>query len=131
MTGPSFSASLPLAASIPTGQEHLVGIGAAAVITIYRKRSVHHVSGTTNEGKPFDATFRIKDLYRESHGKWVIVQEHISMSPHVAGGENQIKVRRAKWPLGLCTAAISGAQGWRVGCDYAHPSCSHFRSISI
>jgi len=25
-------------------------------------RSVHHVSGTTNEGKPFDATFRITDV---------------------------------------------------------------------
>jgi len=20
-------------------------------------------------------------------------------------------------------------QGWRAGCDYAHPSCAHFRSI--
>jgi ketosteroid isomerase-like protein len=29
-------------------------------------RSVQHISGTTNEGKPFDATFRITDVY---HGK--------------------------------------------------------------
>jgi hypothetical protein len=35
-------------------------------------RSVQHVSGTTNEGKPFDATFRITDVYRKSHDKWVI-----------------------------------------------------------
>jgi ketosteroid isomerase-like protein len=41
--------------------------------------SVHHFSGTTNEGKPFDATFRITDVYRKSHGKWVIVQEHVSL----------------------------------------------------
>src|SRR4029077_12085911 len=47
-------------------------------------RSVHHVSGTTNEGKPFDATFRITDVYRKSHGKWVIVQEHISVPPQAA-----------------------------------------------
>ena len=26
-------------------------------------RSVQHVSGTTNEGKPFDATFRIRPVY--------------------------------------------------------------------
>ena len=32
-------------------------------------RSVQHVSGTTNEGKPFDATFRITDVYRKSHGQ--------------------------------------------------------------
>jgi ketosteroid isomerase-like protein len=47
-------------------------------------RSVHHVSGTTNEGKPFDSTFRITDVYRKRHGKWVIVQEHISLPPDVA-----------------------------------------------
>ena len=47
-------------------------------------RSVNHVSGTTNEGKPVDATFRITDVYRKSHGKWAIVQEHISVPPDVA-----------------------------------------------
>jgi ketosteroid isomerase-like protein len=47
-------------------------------------RSVQHVSGTTNEGKPFDATFRITDVYRKSHGNWVIEQEHISLPPDVA-----------------------------------------------
>jgi ketosteroid isomerase-like protein len=47
-------------------------------------RSIQHISGTTNEGKPFDATFRITDVYRKSHGKWVIVQEHISVPPGVA-----------------------------------------------
>ena len=46
--------------------------------------SVQHVSGMTNEGKPFDETFRITDVYRKSHGKWVIVQEHISEPPHAA-----------------------------------------------
>jgi ketosteroid isomerase-like protein len=47
-------------------------------------RSVQHVSGTTNEGKPFDSTFRITDVYRKSHGKWEIVQEHISLPPDIA-----------------------------------------------
>jgi ketosteroid isomerase-like protein len=45
-------------------------------------RSVQRVSGTTNEGKPFDETFRITGVYLESHGKWVIVQEHISLPPN-------------------------------------------------
>ena len=42
-------------------------------------RSVQRISGTTNEGKPFDETFRITDVYRRSQGKWVIVQQHISV----------------------------------------------------
>jgi len=46
-------------------------------------RSVQHVLGTTNEGRPFDETFRITDVYRKRQGKWVIVQEHISVPPHV------------------------------------------------
>ena len=45
-------------------------------------RSVQRVSGTTNEGKPFDETFRVTDVYRKSHGKRVIVQEHISVPPN-------------------------------------------------
>jgi ketosteroid isomerase-like protein len=52
--------------------------------TIAYSRGVQHVSGTTNEGKPFDETFRITDVYRKSHGKWAIVQEHISERPHAA-----------------------------------------------
>ena len=47
-------------------------------------RSIQRVSGTTNEGKPFDATFRITDVYRKINDKWVIVQEHISMPPQAA-----------------------------------------------
>jgi ketosteroid isomerase-like protein len=45
---------------------------------------VQLVTGTTNEDKPFDSTFRITDVYRKRHGKWVIVQEHISLPPDVA-----------------------------------------------
>jgi ketosteroid isomerase-like protein len=45
---------------------------------------VQLVTGTTNEDKPFDSTFRITDVYRKRHGKWVIVQEHISLAPDVA-----------------------------------------------
>jgi ketosteroid isomerase-like protein len=46
--------------------------------------SVQHISGTTNEGKQFESTFRITDVYRKSHDKWAIVQEHISLPPDVA-----------------------------------------------
>jgi ketosteroid isomerase-like protein len=46
--------------------------------------SVQHITGTTNDAKPFDSTFRITDVYRKRHGKWVIVQEHISLPPDVA-----------------------------------------------
>jgi ketosteroid isomerase-like protein len=45
---------------------------------------VQRVWGTTNDGKPFDSTFRITDVYRKSRGKWVIVHEHISLPPDVA-----------------------------------------------
>ena len=48
-------------------------------VKIAYSRSVQRVSETTNEGKPFDSTFRITDIYRKSHGKWVIVQEHVSL----------------------------------------------------
>ncbi|MDL2410538.1 nuclear transport factor 2 family protein [Rhizobium calliandrae] len=45
--------------------------------------SIQRVSGTTSDGKPFDSTFRITDVYRKTDGKWAIVQEHVSFPPDV------------------------------------------------
>jgi ketosteroid isomerase-like protein len=43
-------------------------------------RSLQRVSGVRNkEGKPFDYTVRVTDVYRRVGGKWLIVQEHISL----------------------------------------------------
>jgi ketosteroid isomerase-like protein len=40
--------------------------------------SIQHVTGTSN-GKPMDLTVRVTDGYRKIHGKWLIVQEHVSV----------------------------------------------------
>jgi ketosteroid isomerase-like protein len=43
-------------------------------------RSLQRVSGIrTKDGKPFDYTVRVTDVYRRMGGKWLIVQEHISL----------------------------------------------------
>lgn len=41
--------------------------------------SIQHYSGTGKDGKPIDLTLRYTDVYRKTHGKWLIVQEHISV----------------------------------------------------
>ena len=33
----------------------------------------------THDGKPFDITDRVTDVYRKKNGKWLVVQEHISV----------------------------------------------------
>jgi len=42
--------------------------------------SLQHVSGVlAKDGKPFDYTVRVTDVYRKINGKWLIVQEHVSL----------------------------------------------------
>ncbi len=43
-------------------------------------RSLQRVSGVhAKDGKPFDYTVRVTDVYRKIAGEWLIVQEHISL----------------------------------------------------
>jgi ketosteroid isomerase-like protein len=43
-------------------------------------RSLQRVSGRhAKGGKPFDYTVRVTDVYRKIDGKWLIVQEHLSL----------------------------------------------------
>lgn len=43
-------------------------------------RSLQRVCGVhAKDGKPFDYTVRTTDVYRKISGKWLIVQEHVSL----------------------------------------------------
>ena len=43
-------------------------------------RSLQRVSGVhAHDGKPFDYTVRVTDVYQKVGGKWLIVQEHLSL----------------------------------------------------
>jgi uncharacterized protein (TIGR02246 family) len=41
--------------------------------------SIQHVTGTDTKGKAVDTTVRVTDVYRKINGKWLIVQEHVSV----------------------------------------------------
>ncbi len=43
-------------------------------------RSLQHVSGVRKDGKPYDITARVTNVYRKIDGKWLIVQEHASLA---------------------------------------------------
>lgn len=43
-------------------------------------RSLQRVSGVHTNGQPFDYTVRVTDVYKKVEGKWLIVQEHISLA---------------------------------------------------
>lgn len=42
-------------------------------------RSLQHVSGVRKDGKTYDITARVTDVFRKIDGKWLIVQEHASL----------------------------------------------------
>jgi uncharacterized protein (TIGR02246 family) len=41
--------------------------------------SIQHMTGTDTKGKPIDFTVRVTDVYRKVDGKWLIVEEHVSV----------------------------------------------------
>lgn len=47
--------------------------------------SIQHVSGTITDGSPLDMTVRVTDVYRKIDGKWLIVQEHVSVPIDFSG----------------------------------------------
>ena len=48
--------------------------------------SVQHVTGTDTKGKAVDFTVRVTDGYKKIDGKWLIVQEHVSVPVNVETG---------------------------------------------
>jgi ketosteroid isomerase-like protein len=49
-------------------------------------RSVQHATAKIN-GKPFEMTFRVTDLWRKTHGQWKLVQSHISVPVDLKTGK--------------------------------------------
>jgi ketosteroid isomerase-like protein len=41
--------------------------------------SIQHMTGTNTKDKPVDVTVRVSDVYRKLKGKWLIVEEHVSV----------------------------------------------------
>ncbi len=41
--------------------------------------SAQHIVGTDQKGAASDMTVRVTDVYRKINGKWLVVQEHVSM----------------------------------------------------
>jgi ketosteroid isomerase-like protein len=41
--------------------------------------SIQRTTGTNTKDKPMDITVRVSDVYRKLKGKWLIVEEHVSV----------------------------------------------------
>jgi ketosteroid isomerase-like protein len=52
--------------------------------------SIQHVSGTDTKGKPIVFAVRVSDVYRKIDGKWLIVQEHVSVPVNFDTGKPDI-----------------------------------------
>ena len=46
---------------------------------------IQHVTGTMTDGTPMDMAVRVTDVYRKIDGKWLIVQEHVSVPIDFSG----------------------------------------------
>jgi uncharacterized protein (TIGR02246 family) len=52
--------------------------------------SIQHVTGTMQDGSPFDFTVRVTDDYRKIDGKWLIAQEHVSVPVDLTTGKGDL-----------------------------------------
>jgi len=49
--------------------------------------SIQHLSGKATDGSMIDITVRVTDVYRKIDGKWLIVQEHVSVPIDFSSGK--------------------------------------------
>ena len=49
--------------------------------------SIQRIVSTGTTGDPIDLTTRVTDVYRKLNGRWVIVQEHISVPVDLDSGK--------------------------------------------
>jgi len=50
-------------------------------------RSVQHVTSKGPDGKPFDATFRVTDVWRKTNGQWKLIDSHESFPVDMKTGK--------------------------------------------
>ncbi len=50
-------------------------------------RSVQHVTSMGPDGKPFDATFRVTDVWRKKNGQWKLIHQHVSFPVDMKTGK--------------------------------------------
>jgi ketosteroid isomerase-like protein len=53
--------------------------------------SIQHVTGKTKSGDPVDLTVRVTDVYKKIGGKWLIVQEHVSVPVDLQTGKPDLQ----------------------------------------
>lgn len=51
---------------------------------------IQHVIWTNNDGSPTEMNASVTDVYRKIEGKWLIVQEHLSVPIHIATGKAEM-----------------------------------------
>ena len=49
--------------------------------------NIQHVTGAMTDGSASDMTVRVTDVYRKVDGKWLIVQEHVSVPIDFSSGK--------------------------------------------
>jgi ketosteroid isomerase-like protein len=49
--------------------------------------SIQRTTGANMKDKPFDLTVRVSDIYRKLKGKWLIVEEHVSVPVDIDTGK--------------------------------------------
>lgn len=57
-------------------------------------RSLQHFTGTSNEGKPMDMTFRVTDCWHKVDGKWKILHTHVSLPVDLATGKAEFQAKQ-------------------------------------
>ena len=55
--------------------------------------SIQHFTGTSNDGKPMDMTFRVTDCLHKVNGKWKILHTHVSLPVDLATGKADFQAK--------------------------------------
>jgi hypothetical protein len=80
--------------------------------------SVQHLTGKGADGKPFDITFRVTDLWRKTNGQWKIISAHASFPVDMKTGKADMASKNVSLSN---TVAPDGPTADRLGGEKIRP----------
>jgi ketosteroid isomerase-like protein len=75
-------------------REKVSDVGVTVRGDVAYSHAVAEISGSLKQGGTFDAVLRVTDVLRKLNGKWVIVQEHLSVPVDLFTGKADLKSKR-------------------------------------
>ena len=87
----------------PVDEYELTDLDITASGNLAYGHNIQRAAFTAKDGSKFDLTVRVTDVYHRMNGKWLIIQEHVSLPVDLASGKPDLSSK--PYPRRSCSVA--------------------------